>query len=163
MLKIPYFDNAEVELVEELDPDAPEEAATLAAFLSLTAADRLADTRHVYAYYRDFYEAVGGEGWIDEEMGVPEAPADIWNYVTPGGIELRKGRNGDDNWYVLMEANCGWEAEHGLMMVWRNGTTLSKVGGYDGHATNVNARANPSLANVVYAASNPKYTTRLGE
>ena len=62
---------------------------------------------------------------------------------------------------ALEEANCDWEEEHGLMLVWRNGTTLTKVGGYDGHLTNVNAYANKKMINVVYAASNPEYTTFL--
>lgn len=163
MLKIPYFDNAEVELVEELEPGDTDAAAVLEAFLSLTPADRLADSRHVYAYYKDYHEAVGGEDWMDEEMGIPERPSDIWTYVTPGSIELYKGRGDDDNWYVIMEANCGWEIEHGLMLVWRNGRTLSKVGEYDGHVTNENAYADEGLKNVVYSASDPKYTTRLDD
>ncbi|MDP9790966.1 hypothetical protein J2861_004981 [Agrobacterium tumefaciens] len=35
---------------------------------------------------------------------MPEMPADIWKYVTPGGeIDVQKGRKDDDNWYVVME------------------------------------------------------------
>jgi hypothetical protein len=49
------------------------------------------------------------------------------------------------------------------MLVWCNGTTLTKVGGYDGHVTNVNSYADDSLADVVYAASNPEFTTRLND
>ncbi|ACT03144.1 DUF6985 domain-containing protein [Paenibacillus sp. JDR-2] len=163
MIRVPYFDNAIVEIVEEIDPSDMKAAAALKAFLSLTEEDRLADSRHVYAYYKDFHEAVGGEDWLDEEMGIPQTPADIWAHVTPGDIEVQQGWNGDDNWYVSMEANCSWEVEHGLMMVWRNGTALTKVGGYDGHLTNVNAFADPTLEDVVYSASDPKYTTRLSD
>jgi hypothetical protein len=47
------------------------------------------------------------------------------------------------------------------MMVWRSGKVLNKVGGYDGHVTNVHAFDDDSLVDVVYAASNPDYTTRL--
>lgn len=160
MFKVPYFDNAEVEVLEEVSDEGA--ASALASFLALTRADRISDSHHIFAYYRDYHEAVGGEDWLDEEMGVPETPGDIWKYVTPGGeIDVQKGRKDDDNWYVVMEANCGWEEEHGLMLVWRNGTTLIKVGGYDGHLTNRNAYADDSLIDVVYAASNPEYTTRL--
>ncbi|MCX8995509.1 hypothetical protein NOF55_00120 [Rhizobiaceae bacterium BDR2-2] len=159
MIQVPYFDNAEVELAEDIDD--PDAATALQAFLSLTAADRLADSRHVFAYYRDFHEAVGGEDWLDERMGVPETPADIWKHVTPGPVLFENGRKDDTSWYVVMEAECRWEEEHGLMMVWRNGTALCKVGGYDGHPTNVNAYADPGLADVVYAATNKTYRTYL--
>lgn len=47
---VSYFDGAEVELDEEPDPDAPGSAAALASFLALTEADRLSDTRHVFAF-----------------------------------------------------------------------------------------------------------------
>lgn len=163
MFKMPYFDNAEADMFEDADR-SEEGAPALAAFLALTSADRIADSRHVFAYYKDYHQAVGGEDWLDEQMGIPEALADIWNYVTPGSeIDVQKGRHGDENWYVIMEANCGWEEEHGLMLVWRNGTVLTKVGGYDGHFTNVNSYADDTLVDVVYAASNPEFTTRLNE
>lgn len=159
MVKVPYFDNAEIEVFEDYDASDPRAVAALEAFLTLTPADRLKDTRHVYAYYQDFREAVGGEDWMDEEMGVPETPQDIWAYVEPNVVGIWPGRGGDDNYYVFVEANCGWEEEHGLLLVWRNGTVLNKAGGFDGHATNANA--DDSLRDIVYSASNPAYTTRL--
>lgn len=162
MFKVPYFDNAEMGTIEEVNDEGA--AAALAAFVALTLADRLSDSRHVFAYYKDYRQAVGGEDWLDEEMGVPETPVDIWKYVTPSTeIDITQGHRSDENWYVVMEANCEWEEEHGIMLVWRNGKTLSKVGGYDGHITNTHAYADDSLIDVVYAATDPSYTTRLSE
>ena len=63
--------------------------------------------------------------------------------------------------YVVVEANCDWEEEHGLMLVWKDGKRLTKVGGYDGHLSNVWAYDDDTLENVVYAASNPKFQTLL--
>ncbi|HEY4199817.1 MAG TPA: hypothetical protein VGM83_04585 [Devosiaceae bacterium] len=169
VFRAPYFDNAEVELEEDdegNEPGAfaphetPEGAAALRAFLALTPADRMADSRHVFAYYADFREAVGGEDWLDEEMGIPETASDIWDNVTPGPISVTQGYD-DRQWYVVMEAECAWEAEHGLMMVWHNGTRLTKVGGYDGHVSNSDAFADEKLSDVVYAAIDRKYTTYL--
>ncbi len=160
---VPYFDGAEVELDEEPDADAPGSAAALASFLALTKADRLSDTRHVLAFYKDYYEEAGRPEWLDAEIGIPESPTDIWDHVTPGSVAVEKGRRDDGNWYVVMQAECGWDAERGLMMVWRNGTTLTKVGGYNGHLTNVNAYADPDLETVVYKARNREYTTSLSE
>jgi hypothetical protein len=164
MIKVGYFDNAEIELSED-DYDASDlyAVAALEAFLALTPADRIRDSRHVYAYYRDYREWVGGEDWMDEEMGVPGAPEEIWTYVRPQTLGIWAGRNGDDNRYVFLEANCGWEHEHGLLLVWRNGTTLSKAGGFDGHATNADASADGRMKDVVYSALDPAYTTRLQE
>lgn len=161
-IRIPYFDNAEVEWQyrDEIESgDAAAVDAVLVSFLALTTADRIADSRHVFAYYQDFREAVGGAEWLDEEMGIPQAAADIWHSVTPGPITISEhgGR-----WYVAMEAECRWEEEHGLMLVWRDGATLSKVGGYNGHLTNEGAYDDiGNLKDVVYATSNPKYITRL--
>ena len=154
MLKLPYFDNAEVELDEDLEEPDERAAEALAAFLRLTSADRLRDSRHVYAYYRDFHEAVGGEDWLDAEMGIPEKPEDIWAHVTPGVVGVWTGNGDDPHLYIFVEANCRWEVEHGLLLVWRDGKVLTKAGGFDGHPTN-------NESDVVYDASNPKHTTRL--
>ena len=163
-LKVPYFDNIEIELSDDdYDPADQRAAAALDTFLTLTSDDRLKDSRHVYAYYQDFRDAVGGEDWMDKEMGVPEKPEDIWSFVYPNELGIWPGDDGDPNHYVFLEANCGWEEEHGLLLVWRNGAMLNKAGGFDGHATNANAYADDSLREIVYKASNPDYTTRIQE
>lgn len=157
-LTLPYFDGATVEMFEA--SGTPQERAAVDTFLTLGPADRLRDSRHVYAYYRDFHQAVGGKDWLDAEMGVPATPQDIWPHVTPTviGTDI----NPDDGLaYVTLECNCAWEEEHGLMMVWRAGRVLNKVGGYDGHLTNANAYADDTLKEVVYSASDPDLTTRL--
>ncbi|MBW6420259.1 hypothetical protein KX729_02285 [Rhizobium sp. XQZ8] len=157
--RIPYFDHAEVE-VDDIDLEEPA-AAALKAFLCLDTSNRLADARHVFAYYADFRALIGEGEWLDDEMGVVSNASEIWRHVTPGPVFVEKGRRDDDNCYVVMEAECAWDREHGLMMVWRGGTTLCKVGGYDGHITNANAYADDTLADVVYRAVHPQHMTRL--
>jgi hypothetical protein len=132
----------------------------LEAFTKLTAADRIADSRHVYAYCQDYHEAVRGEDWLDAQMGIPQSPEQIWKHVTPGQVFVERSFSSDQH-YLVMEAECAWEEEHGLMMVWRSGTTLCKTGGYDGHITNVDAFADEAMKDVVYAANDQKFTTRL--
>lgn len=162
-VKVAYFDNAGIELSDRYDPSAPGAITALDAFLTLTSADRLRDTWHVFAYYQDVRDTVGGEEWLDEEMGVPQTPEEIWSFVHPKEIGFWSGRGSDNNCYIFLEADCGWEQERGLLMVWRDGTTLNKVGGINGHPTNVNAYGDQSLQDVVYYASSPEFTTRLRE
>ena len=148
-LKVPYFDNMEIESSDDdCGPDDRQAAAALNAFLTLTPDDRLR-------------EAVGGEDWMDTEMGVPDKPEDIWSFVYPSELGVWPGDDSDANRYVYLEANCGWEEEHGLLLVWRNGTMLTRVSGYDGHPTNKDAGA--GRQEIVYKAVDPKYTTRAGE
>lgn len=156
-VKAGFFDNIDVDLAEDCDPSDP----ALQKFLALGPKDRAKAARHVYAYYKDFHSAVGGDEWRDQEVGVPAGPADIWAFVTPGPVFVQQDAYGDKPWYVVMEAECAWEDEHGLMLVWRNGETLSKVSGFDGHVTNANAYDDDKLLDVVYRASDPAWTTRL--
>jgi hypothetical protein len=148
-VKVPYFDNAEIELDNHYLPDDPNDP-TLLEFLKLDKSDRLKDSRHVFTYYRDFHTMVGGEDWLDEEMGVVSDPEQIWAHVDPISIALEDGEGTDGNRYIMIEADANWEPEHALMMVWENGKTLCKVGEYDGHVTNAGADADEDLTNVVY-------------
>ncbi|QKD00325.1 DUF6985 domain-containing protein [Mesorhizobium loti] len=161
-IKVPYFDDSEIEFSDgDYDPGDARPAAALNAFLALTSDNRLNDSRHVYAYYRDYREAVGGEDWMDAEMGMPEKPWDIWSFVYPSELGIWPGDDGDDNHYVYLEANCDWEEEHGLLLVWRNGAMLTRVSGFDGHPTNEDA--GDGRQEIVYQAVDPRYTTRAGE
>ncbi|MEM6596410.1 MAG: hypothetical protein AAF672_16600 [Pseudomonadota bacterium] len=112
--------------------------------------------------YRDFHEAVGGDDWLDAEMGIVQDPEEIWRHVTPGPVFIEDGRGSDTSCYVVMEAECAWEPEHGLMMVWKDGKFLSKVGGYNGHVTNANAYADDTLHDTVYVATNKAFTSTRG-
>ena len=158
LMRFPYFDGAEVD-VDRGDALVTEAATILEAFRSLTASDRLADSRHVYAYYQDYREWVGGQDWMDEEVGVPISPEAIWEHVTPTSISLSTGHEGDEHLYVALEAECGWEAEHGLVMVCCDGRVLCNVGGYDGHLTNEGADSDGAPRDVVYAGLDERYRT----
>lgn len=81
MVKVPYFNEMEIPLSADYDTTEPGVAAALEAFLSLTSADRLKNTRHVFAYYQDVRDVVGEE-WLDEEMGVPKTQ--IYRFVATG-------------------------------------------------------------------------------
>jgi hypothetical protein len=155
-----FFDGAMIRLDSE--PDTPETATALQAFLRLGPEQRFAESRHVYTYYRDFHTAVGGEDWLDAQMGIPTNPEDIWRFVYPKLLMVETDLHSPaQEAYVVIEAACEWEEEHGLMLCFRAGLRLTKCGGYDGQVTNVNAYADPQKANVVYAGTASEFTTYL--
>jgi len=164
VVRVPYFDNAEINLSEHFDLADPRTAEVLENFLKLTPAVRLRDSRHVFAYYSDVLDTVGADV-IEEEMGLPASMEDIWRFVKPSVIGIWKPHPDDEdqNDYLWVEGNCGWEPEHGILLVWRNGEVLNKAGDFDGHPTNEHAYANPDLADVVYMSSSPEHITRMTE
>jgi hypothetical protein len=157
-IQVPYFDNIEIELDDETDMDNQKIASAMRSFLSLLPSDRHADTRHVFSYYTDFIEHAGGEVLIYEAADSEKAT--IWNHVSPAYLTVEEIPHARTV-YVVLEAECAWEEEHGMMMVWRNGKMLTKVGPYDGHLTNVDAKSEGGVSETVYAALDPRYTTRL--
>jgi hypothetical protein len=160
VVKVPYFDNAALRLSNQPKNDPEREA--LAAFLSLTLSDRNADSRHVYAYYRDYHHIVAGQDWLDAEMGIPETAQDIWEHVTPLTLIIRTD-HWDKNVYVFIDAECAWNEGQGLMMVWRDGKHLKKVGGYDEIMTNDDGSDDPALAKLIYYATDPEFRTYADE
>lgn len=86
-------------------------------------------------------------------MCLPRGEADVWRHVTFGGeiiVRVRADGDSEDGVYLSIECECDWEPEHGLMLVYRDGPTIAKVGPYDGHVTQADAYANPDLVGVVY-------------
>jgi hypothetical protein len=163
MVYIPYFDG-DVEVVEleatgEVSASNVAGSSALNAFLALTPTDRVSDTRHVYAYYQDIEKMAAEVDGFDLEMTAPNTPEAIWAHVVPTEIYLEAGRRGDPHFYVVASCECDWEIEHGLMMVWRDGTTLCKVSPYDGHITNANALNDASLRDVVYPGFDETFRT----
>ena len=151
-IAVPFFDGQTAAFEgSDLDPDAV--LSAMRAFLALGAADRDKAAPHVFAYCREVLEEIG-EHELDGPP--PVTPDDVWRLVQPRGIDIVEE---DGSVFVMVECDCDWEPEHGLLMVWREGRVIEKVGGYDGHATNVHAYDDESLAHVVYAGADPRFTT----
>jgi len=147
-ISVPYFANAEVNVCETSDLSDPTAQAALDNFLKLTNADRLSHARHIHANYRGMHDAVGGEDWMDQQFGVPTLE-NIWDLVIVRWLHITHGS--DSNCYVDITADCPWEIEHGLSMVWLNGETLIKVGAIDGHSTNSpDAPVHPELGATIH-------------
>ncbi len=163
-IALPYFDGKEAELFFEDEEELLYFADVIRAFLAIDPASRAADTRHVYAYFRDFVDDVGFE-WVDPGMAaISEGSEEIWRFVYPvtlGGMESWDVGNRDRlRKYVVIEGNCGWEEEHGILFSWRDGTELVKLSDYDGHATNGHAYDDLSKDSYIYHSLRPEMCTR---
>jgi len=135
-IKIPFFDNLEIKFTitaEESDINEDFNKA-IDNFLQLKDSQRLEASKYVFKNYKDFIKAVGEEGFdfkVDNEN-------DIWKHVHPTGIYIK--RRSDDNLiYIKIAAECDWEEEHGLQIIYKNGNKLSRVSEQDGHLTYTDA------------------------
>lgn len=139
---VPYFPGAKLRFVLEglEDDDAPDEfASAVRRFLALTVRERDHAAPHIFTNYREMCEAIGAD-----EVGVDVAqPADVWNHVSPDEIFVKRRHSGDRKVYVQITAECAWEREHGLQIVYREGFELKRVSDQDGHLTHVDAHALP--------------------
>jgi hypothetical protein len=163
-IPIPHFDGKQVELFFEDEAELLRFADAIRSFLALSPTDRAAATRHAWAYFKDFTDDVGFE-WVDAGMeALPQNSDDIWNFVTPNTLSATEswdvGNREATRQFFTLDANCGWEAEHGLSMSWRDGKTLVKLSAFDGHATNGHAYDDLSKDALVYYSGREEASTK---
>lgn len=92
-----------------------------------------AATDAAFAYYRDFYQAVEDDEYAMEWMPEIADPAQVWNHIRLGDAPMVEAGDAEDSpWYVTLECECEWEEEHGLTLVFRDGSEITKVGPSDG-------------------------------
>lgn len=162
-LALPYFDGQGVELFFEEEGDLLFFADSIRRFLALGPSDRLADTRHIYAYFKDVTDEIGFE-WAEAGMEtLPEGSDDIWRFVYPTTLgafdSWDVGTREHTRQFIVLEGNCGWEAEHGILFSWRDGSELVKVSYYDGHATHGHAYNDLSKDAYIYHSLRPEMCT----
>jgi hypothetical protein len=129
--------------------DANPERLLQAVRSVLAATERLLldATPHVHQYCLDMLALLGPEA---PELDL-ERPEDVWKHVSLGDTFVVT-RDHDDvqDAFVSLECNCAWEVEHGLQLVFKNGSAISKVGPFDGHVSNESAFDDETLRGVVY-------------
>jgi hypothetical protein len=120
-------------------------------FLGLDESALRSASAPVFQYYLDVKTEVLG----DEDLVSIAGPDEVWSYVRAGGeVTVQRERaSGDRQVYVSVECECAWEREHGLQIVFRRGCSVSKIGPFDSHLTNVSAFDRADLADVVYHRS----------
>jgi hypothetical protein len=100
----------------------------------------------LFNYYKDCEEY-----WLAQGNSPIKSVQELWQHVRFGFEPLVSRRyEGDRKVYISIECSCGWEPEHGLQFVLRDGLRINKLGEYDGHLTNSDAFGDENLENVVY-------------
>jgi hypothetical protein len=132
------------------DRDAVHDA--VASFLTADDHALREASPHAFAYYRDTVRLVREQGW---SLQIPEIARQesVWDYVSFGAeFHVDRGFDGDRQVYVSIECECAWEPEHGLQLVFRAGSKVTKVGPFDGHLTNESAFGREDLEGAVYVS-----------
>lgn len=149
------------ELLSKEDPDdavftaEQDEDRARAAHAFTASGPELLDAATPYLW--EYYRAVAAEFGPTQlrEYGIPTfgPDTDIWGQVsfsTPPSIEVGRPPFAPARAYISFEGEVSWEPEHGLQLVFENGSRVCKVGPYDGHVTNAHAFADVSLLDVVF-------------
>ena len=132
-ISVPYFDGQQLTFTLDglTEVDTNDVIIAIEAFLSLDTTARLAASPYVFQNYRRVADAVG-----DNEIGFQVATPDkIWFHIHPSEIFVSRRHRRDQLIYIQITAECDWEREHGLQIIYRRGYELSRVSVQDGHLT----------------------------
>ena len=125
---IPYFDSKKLKIgfVEARHQQYLDTAdKVLENFIGLNSSNKIKDAEIVNHYYSE----TSKHGYT--ELLEIKTAKDIWNFVTPTEIIIHWDEEGD--FYLCVSCDCEWEKEHGLQLVFKNGQTLTRASGHDGH------------------------------
>jgi hypothetical protein len=138
-VRVPLFGDTEVRMQVFTEREnevglAEDEIEMLQRFLRLPRSHGEKIVPHLWRYYQDIRASV-------HAPDIPEIsnPSTIWDYVEPRFISAEGDEQGV--MYIVVEAECGWEIEHGLQLVLQEGTRWVRVSSYDGHLTDGRAWA----------------------
>jgi hypothetical protein len=127
---IPYFENKKLKIgfIEpKHQPYLLEADKVLQSFLKLDKKDRINDSQIVNNYYKETLK----HGYT-RPLDIKTIDG-IWNFVYPSEIIIHWDEEGD--FYLCVTCGCEWEEEHGLQLVFKDGLTLTRASGQDGHFT----------------------------
>ena len=142
-ISIPFFDHVKLEFIfDGYDNDENffiEAEEAISNFLKKDSSDRIEISHLVFENHTEFIDAVGEE----EDLLKIENEKDIWQFVYPYSIFVRRRHRRDRDIYIEIHCGCGWEIEHGLQIVFRQGKKITRVSAIDGHSTEADAYDKP--------------------
>jgi len=136
-ISVPYFDGAALAFILDSVDQSDEQEITTAveSFLRLGPTDRVAASPYILKNYLRIAELAD-----DEDLGCRiDSSSNVWNHVHPLEVFITRRQRRDRAIYVQITANCDWEREHGLQIIYRRGAELSRVSQFDGHLTHTDA------------------------
>ncbi len=111
------------------------DAAAAESFLSLGPADRLAASPYVFQNYQRIADLAD-----EQDLGCRiDWTSEVWKHVRPSETFVSRRHRRERSVYVQITANCDWEKEHGLQIIYRRGRELSRVSVQDGQLTHTDA------------------------
>lgn len=125
-IAVPFFDNKKfiitfMDFVPENDKAFIVEAdQALANFLKLNAEYEEAISELAYKHCMDFLDYVGFDE-ADESLKQIKDANEIWNYIYPTNIYVKRRPRRDKDIYIAIGCNCEWEQEHGFQLIFRKG------------------------------------------
>lgn len=119
---------------------------TLRNAFALSAIDKELARPHVFAYYQDFVQDVGEEAL--GHMPVQKDGTHIFDFVQLRSLRIAQSSMTQDL-YAVFAGHCDWELEHGLVLSFKDGKTLAKVGGH-GHVCHADACADIAMNAYVF-------------
>lgn len=113
------------------DADESDARSAIEAFLALGPDARKTVAPYIFANYRQIAEVVS-----EKDLGCRiAAEQDVWSHITFSEVFVSRRHRRDNEIYVQVTAECDWEPEHGLQLVYRGGKELVRVSEQDGHLT----------------------------
>lgn len=149
-IEVAFLDNTVCELVlEEYQFDFNKEDfhSAIDNFINLDKRVLQNVSEFVYNYYQDILKYLTPDDDWYVEINTPN---NVWKFVQFGCEPTVSRRESDNLIYISLGCHCQWEQEHGLQLVFKNGSFINKLGSYDGHLTNSDAYGNQELEDVIY-------------
>ncbi len=136
-LAIPYFDGLKITVTLDglSDSDEADVSQAIAAFFQLGQEARMAASPYLYLNYKGMLDHVSA----DELVCCIDSEDNVWEHVHPTEIFVSRRHRRDKGIYICICAECDWELEHGLQIIYRDGNNLSRVSDQDGHLTHTDA------------------------
>jgi len=149
-IAIPFWGDRKIPVVYEFSPvNEPKFVAVadiaITNFLKLTETDKLALTPLLDENCRAVCENIDlgpGSAELKKRWLSSEDRTTLWQDVAPPeSIRIQRRHRRDEDIYVHMSMDCGWEEEHGLQLVFRRGQQLTRISQQDGWLTDADAYA----------------------
>jgi hypothetical protein len=116
---VPYFEGKElvfeIEVLENISLEKIDE--TIANFLAKDTTERAEITKYIADDCRNFIAEVG----FEPDMPTVINNEDVWRYVYPKMISVGAEYFNSNTVYLRIWSDCGWETEHGLDILYKEG------------------------------------------